>query len=65
MHKLHIGYLRNPNGSLWQRAQPITVFRRQLVARPQSSHSGNGIEVVEISQAGYSFIVIAADKKLA
>jgi hypothetical protein len=45
--------------------QPIKVFWSELVAGPDGSGGGEGIEVIQFEQAGGGFVVIAADKDFA
>ena len=47
-----------------QGAQPLEIFRREFVARPDGGGRSHGIEVVEVHESGGGFVVIAADENL-
>lgn len=44
--------------------QPFEVVRGQLLAGPDGSSGGEGIEVVEFEQSGGGFVVIAANENV-
>lgn len=62
MHQLHMRIILQGNWALWQSPQPFEMLGTQLVAGPDSSGGGHGIEVIEFEQAGYGFVVIAANE---
>src|ERR1035437_151230 len=60
--ELDAGEFVDMDGTLRQRAQPCEIFGGKLVARPERSESGDGVEVVEVHKAADGSVVIAADE---
>jgi len=60
--ELDAGKFVDMDGTLRQRAKPFEIFRGELVARPESSESGDGVEIVEGHEAADGSVVIAADE---
>src|SRR6185369_1671412 len=48
MNKLRVGNLFHANGALRQSTQPIHVFGSELIAGPESSQTGDRIEIFQI-----------------
>jgi hypothetical protein len=64
MDQLHLGKILQLLRALWQGAEPAEIVSGELVASPDGSGSGHGVEVVESDQAGRGFVVVAADENL-
>ena len=60
--ELDAGEFVDMDGTLRQRAQPFEIFGGKLVARPERSQSGDGVEVVEVHEAADGSVMIAADE---
>ncbi len=59
MHQLHLGKIRQGNGTLRQDAEPVEIFRRQFVSGPNGGGRSHGVEVIEVQKSGNGFVVIA------